>query len=81
MHVIDVLHAFDNINRHKILLRMRKRRYSVGELAAELKISKAAVSQHLNELRIARLVKVNFRHQKQRWYALTPEGFDELRDS
>jgi DNA-binding transcriptional ArsR family regulator len=40
-----------------------EREWSVNELAAELKISQSALSQHLGKLRQARIVKV--RRQSQ----------------
>ncbi len=52
---------------------------SVGELTASFSISQPAVSQHLRELREARLVRAT-RLRRERRYSLTPEPLAALFD-
>lgn len=52
---------------------------SVGELAAELPVSRPAVSQHLRTLQDAGLV-VHTRHGTRHLYELDRRGVAELRD-
>jgi len=51
---------------------------AVGEIAAELPVSRPAVSQHLRVLREARLVESR-EHGTRRIYAVRREGLAELR--
>lgn len=59
----NVFTSFSNTVRLAVLVRVIEREWSVNELAAELKISQSALSQHLGKLRQARIVKV--RRQSQ----------------
>lgn len=52
--------------------------HTVGELAAGLKITQPAVSQHLRVLRNANLV-IDRREGTRRYYRPNPEGLAELR--
>lgn len=51
---------------------------SVGELAAELPVSRPAVSQHLRVLKDAGLVTAEARGTR-RLYAVDPDGLDAVR--
>lgn len=51
----------------------------MAALAAELPVSRPAVSQHLRVLREARLVK-HHADGTRHVYEVTPEGLDELRN-
>ena len=59
----NVFTSLSNTVRLAVLVRVIEREWSVNELAAELKISQSALSQHLGKLRQARIVKV--RRQSQ----------------
>ncbi len=52
---------------------------SVGNLAAELPVTRPAVSQHLKVLKDAGLV-VEHREGTRHLYQLNPEGIDAIRD-
>jgi len=51
---------------------------AVGELADCLPVTRPAVSQHLKVLKAARLV-VDEQQGTRRYYALDPEGIEEIR--
>src|SRR2546423_2520577 len=51
---------------------------AIGEIAAELTVSRPAVSQHLRVLKEAGLVTER-RNGTRRLYRLNPDGLDELR--
>jgi DNA-binding transcriptional ArsR family regulator len=67
------LDAIGEPTRRAILDLLRRRPSSVAELAAQLPISRPAVSQHLKVLRDAGLVQVQARGTR-RIYALDPDG-------
>nr|WP_210767943.1 metalloregulator ArsR/SmtB family transcription factor [Cellulomonas humilata] len=65
--------------RRAIVERLADRPRAVGELAAELPISRPAVSQHLKVLKDAGLV-TDQAAGSRRVYRLSPEGLGALRD-
>jgi DNA-binding transcriptional ArsR family regulator len=65
--------------RRAIFERLRAEPLSVGEIAAELPVSRPAVSQHLRVLKEAGLVTER-RNGTRRLYRLDPDGVGELRD-
>ena len=71
--------ALGDPTRRRIFERLRGGPLAVGELAAELPVSRPAVSQHLRVLREAGLV-ADRREGTRRLYELAPEGLTELRD-
>jgi DNA-binding transcriptional ArsR family regulator len=71
--------ALGDPTRRAILERLRSKPLSVGEIAAELPVSRPAVSQHLRVLREAGLVTER-RNGTRRLYRLDPDGVGELRD-
>jgi DNA-binding transcriptional ArsR family regulator len=72
------LDALGDPTRRRIFDLLRRRPRTVSALAAELPVSRPAVSQHLRVLRDARLV--SHRAEGTRHvYEVTPEGLDELR--
>ena len=75
-HPLDALG--DPTRRHVFEL-LRPGPRSVGELAAELPVSRPAVSQHLRVLEEAGLV-VHTRHGTRHLYALDSSGVTALRD-
>lgn len=73
------LDALADPTRRTVYERIRERPRSVGELAAELPVSRPAVSQHLGVLAEAGLVR--FRREGTRHiYYLDPTGLVPLRE-
>ena len=73
------LDALADPTRREIYEKLRERPRSVGELAAELPVSRPAVSQHLKVLEEARLVR--YRRQGTRHvYRPDPAGLEPLRE-
>jgi DNA-binding transcriptional ArsR family regulator len=73
------LDALGDPTRRTILERLRSGPLSVGALAAELPVSRPAVSQHLAVLRRARLV-THDRQGTRNVYRLDAQGVAVLRD-
>ena len=71
--------ALGDPTRRKIFERLRSQTLSVGEIAAELPISRPPVSQHLRVLKEAGLVTER-RNGTRRLYRLDPDAIGELRD-
>ncbi len=73
--------AFDALGdptRREIFERLAKRPQAVGELAAELPVSRPAVSQHLRVLKAAGLV-TDRAQGSRRIYQVDPSGISALR--
>jgi DNA-binding transcriptional ArsR family regulator len=70
--------ALGDGTRREILERLRRGPLAVGELAAELPVSRPAVSQHLRVLKDAGLV-VDRADGNRRLYAVNPAALEELR--
>jgi DNA-binding transcriptional ArsR family regulator len=70
--------ALGDQTRRAIFERLRSGPLSVGEIAAELPVSRPAVSQHLRVLKEAGLVTER-RNGTRRLYRLDPDGLGELR--
>jgi len=70
--------ALGNPTRRTLFEMLREGPLSVNELAEALPVSQPAVSQHLQMLREARLVRVEKRG-RQRIYSIDREGLAELR--
>src|ERR1035438_8227212 len=75
----DVLVALGDPTRRTIFERIAAGPSAVGELAAELPVSRPAVSQHLKVLKEAGLV-VDRADGSRRIYRLDPDGVGALRD-
>jgi DNA-binding transcriptional ArsR family regulator len=75
----DAWDALGDGTRRSIVERLADRPQSVGELAAELPISRPAVSQHLKVLKDAGLV-LDHAAGNRRIYRLNPAGVAALRD-
>lgn len=73
-----VLTALADPTRLSIFESLRTAPQTVGELAAELPVSRPAVSQHLKVLKAARLVRVQPQGNRH-LYSIRREGLDELR--
>jgi DNA-binding transcriptional ArsR family regulator len=70
--------ALGDPTRRAIFEQLRSGSRSVGEIAAELPVSRPAVSQHLRVLKEAGLVTER-RSGTRRLYRLDPDGLGELR--
>jgi DNA-binding transcriptional ArsR family regulator len=79
MAYATTMDALGDPTRRAIFERLRRGPSSVGELAAELPVSRPAVSQHLRVLREAGLVTER-RDGTRRIYRIEPYGLAELRD-
>ena len=72
------LKAISAPRRRRILVLVRERELSAGEIAAHFDVSRPAVSQHLTVLREAGLVDER-RNGTRRLYRARPEGLAELK--
>jgi DNA-binding transcriptional ArsR family regulator len=79
MAYATTMDALGDPTRRAIFERLRRGPSSVGELAAELPVTRPAVSQHLRVLREAGLVTER-RNGTRRIYRIEPSGLAELRD-
>jgi DNA-binding transcriptional ArsR family regulator len=70
--------AFSDPTRQTVLNLLRERPTTVGELARQLPVSRPAVSQHLQVLKSAGLVKEE-RHGTRHYFRLNPKTLAELR--
>ena len=75
MHVLD---ALGNPIRRDILVRLRKRPATAGEIAERFPVSRPAISRHLAMLRRAGLVTLE-RDGSRKVYAVRLEGFLPVR--
>lgn len=78
MAYATAMDALGDPTRRTIFERLREGPRAVGELAAELPVSRPAVSQHLRILKEAGLVTER-RDGTRRLYRLDPRGLEELR--
>ena len=75
----DGFYALADPTRREIFERLARRPSAVGELAAELPVSRPAVSQHLRVLKEAGLV-VETKQGTRRVYRLDSRGVAAMRD-
>jgi len=73
-----MLTALSDPTRQKVLNLLRQGPSSVGELARRLPVSRPAVSQHLQVLKIAGLVEED-RQGVRHYFRLNPKSLAELR--
>jgi DNA-binding transcriptional ArsR family regulator len=73
-----VLDALGEPTRRRVVELLRDGPLAVGELAAQLPVSRPAVSQHLRVLEEAHLVTFR-RDGTRRLYEVDPQGLHELR--
>jgi DNA-binding transcriptional ArsR family regulator len=78
MAYASALDALGDPTRREIFELLQRGPRAVGELAAELPVSRPAVSQHLRVLKDAGLVSER-RNGTRRIYRVDPRGLDELR--
>lgn len=76
---MDALGTLGDRTRRAIVASLAERPRAVGELAAQLPVSRPAVSQHLKVLKDAGLVSEHAEGTR-RIYRLNPEGVAALRD-
>jgi DNA-binding transcriptional ArsR family regulator len=74
-----MLEALGDPTRREVFERLRPGPRAVGELAAELPVSRPAVSQHLRVLKEAGLVN-DEQEGTRRLYRVDPAGLAELRE-
>jgi DNA-binding transcriptional ArsR family regulator len=74
---VDVFSALANPVRREVLMRLRKGPRSVNELAEGFEIGRPAVSEHLQVLRKARLVREEPRG-RERFYHLDPRPLADV---
>src|SRR5271166_4850252 len=74
-----VLQAIAEPRRRAILVLLRDRELTVGEVASHFTVTRPAISQHLGVLKAAGLV-VDRREGTRRLYRARPEGLMELRE-
>jgi DNA-binding transcriptional ArsR family regulator len=72
------LNVLGDPTRRAVFERLRRGPASVGEVAADLPVSRPAVSQHLKVLKLARLV-ADRSDGTRRIYHIDPDGLGELR--
>jgi len=77
-NALQPLDALADPTRRTIFERVAKRPQSVGELAADLPVSRPAVSQHLRTLKEAQLVTDQAQGTK-RVYRIDPRGIGLMR--
>ena len=74
---LNQIMALADPTRHAMLQLLRGKKLSVGALADQFPVSRPAVSQHLQVLRAANLVKEE-RKGTRHYFSLNPEGFSQL---
>lgn len=74
----NALAALADPTRRAVFERLRRGPASVGEVAADLPVSRPAVSQHLKALKLAGLV-IDQPDGARRVYYIDPDGLGELR--
>jgi DNA-binding transcriptional ArsR family regulator len=79
MNEIDVFGALANPVRREILMRLRKGPRGVNDLARGFDIGRPAVSEHLQVLRKARLIREEPRG-RERYYHLDPRPLSVVED-
>jgi len=77
MPEVDVFSALANPVRRSILMQLRKGPRAVNELARRFDVGRPAVSEHLQVLRKARLVREEPRG-RERYYHLNPRPLSEV---
>src|SRR6476619_3418525 len=77
MSEVDVFSALANPVRREILMQLRKGPRAVNDLASGFGVGRPAVSEHLQVLRKARLVREEPRG-RERYYHLDPRPLSEI---
>jgi DNA-binding transcriptional ArsR family regulator len=74
----EMLGALSDSTRQSVVHLLRRRPFTVGELASRLPVTRPAVSQHLQVLKSAGLVEEE-RRGTRHYYRLNPKSLAELR--
>lgn len=74
------LKAIGDPTRLRILMLVREKEMSAGEIAGHFSISRPGVSQHLTILKSAKLLKER-RAGTTRFYTIEPSGFLQIREA
>lgn len=74
---VDVFSALANPVRREILMRLRRGPHAAGDLAQGFDIGRPAVSEHLQVLRHAKLVREEIRG-RERYYHLDPRPLADV---
>lgn len=77
MSKVDVFSALANPVRREILMRLRQGPHAVNDLAQGFEIGRPAVSEHLQVLRKAKLVREESRG-RERYYHLDPRPLGDV---
>ena len=77
MNEVDVFSALANPIRREILVHLRRGPRAVGDLAERFEVGRPAVSEHLQVLRKAKLVREEPRG-RERFYHLDPRPLSEV---
>jgi DNA-binding transcriptional ArsR family regulator len=77
MPEVDVFTALANPVRREILMHLRRGPRAVNDLASEFDVGRPAVSEHLQVLRRARLVREEPRG-RERWYHVDPRPLADV---
>jgi DNA-binding transcriptional ArsR family regulator len=77
MTPVDVFAALANPVRREILLQLRRGPRAVNDLASEFELGRPAISEHLQVLRKAKLVREQPRG-RERYYHLDPRPLSEV---
>jgi DNA-binding transcriptional ArsR family regulator len=77
MPPVDVFAALANPVRREILLQLRRGPRAVNDLASEFDLGRPAISEHLQVLRKAKLVREQPRG-RERYYHLDPRPLSEV---
>ncbi len=77
--MVDVFAALANPTRREILVRLRQGPKGVGELSQLFDIGRPAVSEHLQVLRKAKLIREEPRG-RERYYHLDPRPLKQAED-
>jgi DNA-binding transcriptional ArsR family regulator len=77
MLIPDVFSALSNPVRRRILQLLLERPYTVNKLVNKFRLNRPAISEHLQVLRLAKLVRVE-RRGRERFYHIEPQRLFEL---
>lgn len=79
MEAIDVFSALANPIRRGILVQLKRGPQNVTRIAEKFEVGRPAISEHLQVLRRARLVREEARG-RERYYHIDPRPLQEVRD-
>jgi len=77
MALPETFKVLSDLNRRNILIMLKKGQMTPGEISEKLKMSAAALSYHLNQLKKANLI-IEYKYKNFIYYDLNITVFDEL---